>query len=113
LSTPCSPIFIEDEDGTCWSLSLNGENYEWELLSSPLDFPEVGDIIVDDDMEWRDVAVENAAYLIGQKIMSLVAFYPEGKSCIILKCENDWVILGISFNETEKEEFHVLKIALR
>ena len=111
LSNPCAPIFIEDEDRKCWSLFLNDENYEWELLPSTLEFPKMGGVIDGDNMQWRDVAVERSTRLVGQKIISLVAFYPGGKSCIILKCENEWVILGISFNSTEREEFHVVKIA--
>jgi len=111
LSCPCCPIYIEDEDGKCWKLSLNDENYEWDLLASSDSFPRIGNVIDDGDMVWRDVAVENSARLVGQKIISLVAFYPAGKRCIILKCENDWVILGVSFNATEREEFHVVKIA--
>ena len=71
----------------------------------------MGGVIDGDNMQWRDVAVERSTRLVGQKIISLVAFYPGGKSCIILKCENEWVILGISFNSTEREEFHVVKIA--
>lgn len=109
LSSPCSPIFIMDEYDSCWNMSLNDENHEWEISFERVAFPEIGSIILGDDMEWRNVGVENSNKLVGQKITTFKKYFFEDKSCAVLKCENGWGILAAHYFTLETDVFQISK----
>ena len=111
LKGPCSPIFIEDEDLTCWQLYLDDEDYKWKFQSNIQPFPEFGEFTDENGMLWKDVAVSNESHLLGKTIISFDEKYDavERKNSARLCFDNGWMIETACNLKDETESYEVLE----
>ena len=107
ISSPCCPLFIEDENQECWQLYYDDETYEWKLHPKIQNFPEIGTIRGDSKMQWKDVEVANAPLFEGKAITAFATKSGEKSCSAKLFLENGWVIFTTYDFETETQQFQV------
>lgn len=88
LSCPCCPVFLEDQNQRCWRIFYDDEELSWGLDTGKMPFPEVGSIVGNEEMEWRDVNLAGANRILGIATVGLDQSNTEDEAQFVISFDN-------------------------